>query len=169
MLSDNPPPHAEDFLAAFQEGFNGCGMRIALGPLKLLLPKGNWLKACAKTHRFADVYVNRALEYRAKYVETRNGEMPVKQRTLLYNMAHQTDNKTILRNQIVQAMMAATETTASLISTVIHVLATHPHVFTKLRTEVLAVGDEPLDFDRLSRMRYLQNVMTESKHDLLPM
>jgi cytochrome P450 len=162
MLSGSPPPHAQGFLDAFQEGFNGCGMRIALGPLKVLLPKAGWLKACAKTHAFADVYVDRALEYRKKHVA--DGSDPAaKQRTLLYNMAQQTGDRTVLRNQIVQAMMAATETTASLVSTVIHVLATHPDVFTKLRAEVLVVGDEPLNFDRLARIKYLQNVVTESK------
>ncbi|KAF2788808.1 cytochrome P450 [Melanomma pulvis-pyrius CBS 109.77] len=162
MLSASPPPHAEGFLDAFQEGFNGCGMRIALGPLKVLLPTGGWLKACAKTHKFADVYVDRALEYREKHLAAKVGEAPVKQRTLLYNMAQQTGNRTVLRDQIVQAMMAATETTASLVSTVIHVLATHPPVFAKLRAEILAVGDESLDFDRLSSIKYLQNVITET-------
>jgi cytochrome P450 len=59
-------------------------------------------------------------------------------------------------------MMAATETTASLISNIIRILATNPPVFAKLRAEVLAVGDEPLEFDRLGRIRYLQNVISES-------
>jgi cytochrome P450 len=163
MLSGSPPLHAQGFLDAFQEGFNGCGMRIALGPLKVLLPKAGWLKACAITHKFADVYVDRALEYREKLEMTRGEKATTKQRTLLYNMAQQTGDKLVLRNQIVQAMMAATETTASLISTTIHVLATRPDVFTKLRAEILAVGDEPLNFDRLARIKYLQNVITESK------
>ncbi|KAF2687594.1 cytochrome P450 [Lentithecium fluviatile CBS 122367] len=165
MLSGSPPPHAEGFLDAFQAGFNGCGMRIALGPLKVLLPKGSWLKACKKVHKFADVYVDRALEYREKHKHeftTQDGEAPTKQRTLLYNMAQQTDNKTILRDQIIQAMMAATETTASLISTVIQMLATHPAVFANLRTEILALGTESLSFDRLTRIKYLQNIITET-------
>jgi hypothetical protein len=107
MLSESPPPHAEGFLDAFQAGFNGCGLQIALGPLSFLMPKGNWLKACRKTHKFADVYVNRALEFRDKRDPIEDGEAPVNQCTLLYNMAPQTGDKTILRNQMVQAMMAA--------------------------------------------------------------
>jgi cytochrome P450 len=162
MLSESPPPHAEGFLDAFQAGFTGCGLQIALGPLSVLVPKGSWLKACKKTHDFADVYVDRAIQYREKHSQNGNGETSVNQRTLLYNMAQQTGNKTILRNQVVQAMMAAQETTASLVSNVLRVLATNPSVFTELRKEVLAVGDEPLDFERLSRMKYLQRVITES-------
>lgn len=162
MLSGSPPVHAKGFLDAFQEGFNGCGMRIALGPLKVLLPKKGWLKACSKTHDFADVYVERALKYRRETLALQTPEDRNKQRTLLFNMAMQTDNRVVLRDQIIQAMMAASETTAALISTVFHVLSNHPSVFTKLRAEVLAVEHATLDFHKLGRMKYLQNVILES-------
>ncbi|KAF2868572.1 cytochrome P450 [Massariosphaeria phaeospora] len=162
MLSGAPPVHTEGFLDAFQAGFNGCGLRIALGPLNFLMPKGSWLRACKKTHKFADVYVDRALEYREKHHLTQDGQAPPKQYTLLYNMAQQTGNKSVLRDQIVQAMMASTETTGSLISNIVHVLANNPPVFAALRAEVLAVGEEALDFNRLGRMEYLQNVITET-------
>jgi cytochrome P450 len=162
MLSESSPPHAEGLLDAFQAGSNGCGLQIALGPLSFLVPKGSWLKACRKTHEFADVYVNRALEFRDKHNPIEDGEAPVNKRTLLYNMAQQTGDKTILRNQMIQAMMAAQETTASLVSNVIRILAIHPSIFTQLRSDVLAMGDEPLDFDRLSRMKFLRHIINES-------
>jgi cytochrome P450 len=164
MLSGPPLSHAEGFLEAFQVGFNGCGMRIALGPLRIFLPNGKWLKACKKTHDFADVYVDKALEYRAKHDFAQGGATPENQRTLLYNMAQQTGDRQVLRNQIVQALMAATETTGSLVSNVIRVLATHPSIFAELRTEILAQGDGQLDFSRLGRMKYLQSVITESTY-----
>lgn len=164
MLSQSPPPHAQGFLDAFQAGFNGCGLRIAFGPLGKLIPKGDWLKACRKTHEFADVYVDRALQYREKYNLNQDGQTSAKQRTLLYNMAQQTDDRSVLRNQIIQAMMAAQETTASLISNVIQMLASNASVMRDLRNEVTAVGDQPLNFDQLTRMKLLQNVITESTY-----
>jgi len=163
MLSKSPPPHVEGFLDAFQAGFNGCGLRIALGPLSFLVPKGSWLKACRKTHDFANVYVERAVEYRERH--SQNEDELVEHRTLLYNMAQQIGDRTTLRNQIVQAMMAAQETTAALISNVLRILATNAPIFTELRKEVLALGDQALDFDRLSRMEFLQNVITESTYE----
>jgi hypothetical protein len=166
MLSGSPLPHAEGFLEAFQAGFKGCGMRIGLGPLRVFMPKGKWLKACKKTHDFADVYVDKALEYREKHDFSQGGAAPERQRTLLYNMALQTSDRMVLRNLIVQVMMASTETTASLVSNVICVLATHPSVFAELRAEVLAQGDETLDFNRLGRMKYLHSVITESAYNL---
>ena len=163
MLSGTSPSHAEGFLGAFREGFNGCGMRIALGPLNFLMPKGAWLKACAKVHEFADVYVDRAIEDREKHKSAEDGGGNTKQRALLFNMAQEVVDRTVLRNQVVQAMMAATETTASLVSHVIRNLASNPAVFDQVRAEVLALADEPLDFDRLPQIRSLQNVITESR------
>lgn len=169
MLSGTPPSHAEGFLDAFQAGFNGCGMRIALGPLAFLMPKGAWLKACDTVHKFANVYVDRTIEYREKSTSVEDGQDKIKQRTLLSNMAQAAAvDRTVLRNQVVQAMMAATETTASLVSHVIRNLASHPAVFAQVRAEVLALGEEPLDFDQLPRIKSLQNVITESKHTTVP-
>jgi cytochrome P450 len=162
MLSGSPPPHAEGFLEAFQAGFNGCGMRIALGPLNFLMPKGAWLKACTKVHTFADVYVDRVLERQKELAVTSNDSNDKMRRTLLLNMAQQTSDRTILRNQVIQAMMAATETTASLVVHVIRNLASHPLVFEQVRAEVLGMDGQPLDFDTLPRVKSLQNVITET-------
>ncbi|KAI1266568.1 cytochrome P450 [Xylariaceae sp. FL1019] len=157
-----PPPHAEGFLDAFQAGFNGCGLRIALGPLSFLMPKGSWLKACDKVHQFADVYVDRAIEYHKKVNSAENTQGKTDQRTLLFGMAQKTDDRTILRNQIVQAMMASTETTASLISHAIRNLASNPVLYAHVRAEVLALGEAPLDFDQLPRIKSLQHVILET-------
>ncbi|KAI0018328.1 cytochrome P450 [Xylariomycetidae sp. FL0641] len=162
MLSGTRPSHAEGFLDAFQAAVNGCGLRIALGPLSFLMPKSAWLKACESVHQFANVYVNRAIEYRNKTSLVEDDEAKRHSRTLLFNMAHKTDDRTLLRNQAVQAMMASTETTASLISHVIRNLASHPTICARVRDEVLALGDAPLDFDQLPRIKSLQHVITET-------
>jgi cytochrome P450 len=163
MLSGTPLSHAEGFFDAFQAAVNGCGMRIALGPLNFLMPKGAWLKACEKVHRFADIYVDKALEYRNQNDLIGYNRGRPEQRTLLFNMAKETAERTVLRNQAVQAMMAATETTASLISHVIRNLASNPAIFAEVQAEVLAFGDKPLDFDQLPQIKSLQNAITESK------
>ncbi|KAF2649655.1 cytochrome P450 [Lophiostoma macrostomum CBS 122681] len=161
MLSGSAPAHADGFLDAFQAGFNGCGMRFALGPLSFLMPTSGWLKACRKVHDFADIYVDRALEYRQKQKGAGDHNTRT-QRTLLYNMALQTDNRTVLRDQIIQGMMASTDTTASLISMVVWNLARHADILSQLRAEIQSIGTRSLDFDRLGRMKLLQNVITET-------
>lgn len=167
MLSGTSPSHAEGFLDAFQAGFNGCGLRIALGPLAFLMPKGNWLKACDQVHKFADIYVDRTIEYREKYRSTKEQQGRTKQRNLLFNMSQYEVDRTVLRNQIVQTFMAAAETTASLVSHVIRNLASNPTAFAQVRAEVLELGKKPLDFDQLPRIKSLQDVITESRPAIL--
>ncbi|KAH7316782.1 cytochrome P450 [Stachybotrys elegans] len=162
ILSGNLPSYAEGFLDAFQAGFNGCGMRIALGPLNFLMPKGAWLKACAKVHQFADFHVDRAIKQVELDGTSQHDKDNGAQNTLISSIAQQVKDKTLLRHQVIQAFMAATETTASLIVHVIRNLASHPAIYAQVRHDILALGSEPLDFDQLPHIKSLQNVITET-------
>lgn len=162
VLSGHLQSHARGFLKAFRQGFEGCGIRIALGPLAWIVPKRAWYEACEDTRKFANVYVDRALQYRKEYL-SRGDNLSSGQRTLLHKIAEQTDDRRVLGDQIIQAMMAATETTASLISTIVHILAANPIEFVKVRGEVLNLGDSTLDADQLSHLSYTQNVIREGK------
>ncbi|KAF4634825.1 hypothetical protein G7Y89_g3274 [Cudoniella acicularis] len=160
-LSGNKPPHSEGFLEAFQEGFSGTGMRIALGPLNFLLSKKKWLRACATSHRFADHYVQKALKYREQFLAGKTDWGNSKASILLYNMAEQTGDPIYLRNQILQALMAAQETTANLLGNIFFLISRHPAVFQKLRAQVLSTAGD-LDYNKLMGMKYLQNVINEA-------
>jgi cytochrome P450 len=122
------------------------------------MPKGAWLKACEKVHRFADVYVERAIKDNV----ANNGQSKANQHILLFNVAQRTTDRVVLRNLVIQAMMAATETTASLVSHVIRNLASNPTVYAQVRGDILALGDNFLRFDQLPRIKSLQNVINET-------
>ncbi len=146
----------------------GSGFRIALGPFKFLHHDQKWHESCKLTHKFAEKYVDKALEYRRQ--SSGNGIEPTvkdhdhrPQQILLYSLADQTGDRTELRNQILQALMAAQETTAVLISNVFFLLSRHPAVWQRLRMEVISLGDSELDVDLLQNMRYLHSVLYESK------
>ena len=163
-LSAATPAHAQGFLEAFAAGFSGSGMRIALGPFKILLSKSKWLEACETTHRFADFYADKALQHRQDFLAGENKAVEggcIQPQILLYNMAEQTGDRNDLRNQILQAMMAAQETTANLLSNVFFLLARNPNVMQRLRTEALSVGSSELNLDQLAKMKYLRNVLNE--------
>lgn len=165
-LSGKNPIHAQGFLEAFETGFSGAGLRIALGPFKVLISNSKWLEACKTTHRFADYYIEKAIQYRHEHLA--GPESPLKDghtrsRILLYNMAEQTDDRIDLRNQIIQALMAAQGTTANLLSNVFFLLARQPEVWQKLRMEVESLKQAKLNFEQLAKMKYLRNVLYESK------
>jgi len=155
------PPHAEGFLPAFHGALTGAGLRIGLGPFKHFLPNKKWREACAITHRFTDYYVDKGLQYRERFLAKElepsdDGKASI----LLYSMAEETGDRTFLRNQILQGLVASQDTTSSLLGNVFFLLARNPEVWRKLRSEALSVG-EKLDYNTLMGMEYLQMVLKE--------
>lgn len=149
----------------------GSGIRIALGPFKFLYPclDPKWLQSCNITHQFADKYVHKALRHRQARVEDASQEKEAaavnrKPYVLLFGMAEQTTDKTQLRNEILQALMAAQGTTAALISNVFFLLSRNEPVWEQLRKEVVALRVEELDQESLQGMKSLRNILNESKH-----
>jgi len=149
----------------------GSGIQIALGPFKFLYRyiDKNWLGSCRVTHRFAEKYVQKALRYRQTIAEEgsqlrKKAEGTRKPYVLLFGMAEQTDDPIELRNEILQALMAAQETTAALISNVFFLLSRNEPIWQRLRKDVLALGHADLDPESLQGMDYLRNVLKESKH-----
>ncbi|MCJ1458141.1 hypothetical protein MMC28_008512 [Mycoblastus sanguinarius] len=166
-LSGDTSVDAERFLKAFDYAMFGSGFRIALGPFKFLYRDPKWLESCKITHKFAEKYVDKALEYRQASQSRAKDSMPKdhtnrQQHILLFAMAEQTDDRTGLRNQILQALMAAQETTAALISNVFFLLARHPITWQRLREEVVSLGDREPDLDLHRNMKYLRNILNET-------
>lgn len=155
----------------FDHAMFGSGFRIALGPFKFLYQNSKWRKACKITHAFADKYVQKALEYRQSVMsgtseddkaENDTSYFTSQNKPLLYHLALQTSSPLTLRNEILQTLMAAQGTTAALLSNVFFLLTRHPAVYQRLRQEILALGDDEPDFDRLLHLKYLQNILKES-------
>lgn len=149
----------------------GSGIQIALGPFEFLYRYMDfkWLESCEITHQFAERYVHKALQYRinianegSRTKEEAHGTQ--KTYVLLFGMAEQTGDPVELRNEILQALMAAQETTAALISNVFFLLSRNELIWQRLRKEVIALGDAELDQDLLQGMSYLRKVLNESKH-----
>ena len=79
---------------------------------------------------------------------------------MLYNLAEKTGDRVYLRNQILQAMLAAQDTTSNLIGNIFFPLARHGEVWQRLRKEVLSEHNN-LHYNQLMGFRYLQNVIKE--------
>ena len=156
-------------MKAFDHAMFGSGFRIALGRFKFLWPTGQWLESCQTTHKFVDQYVDKALQYRRRLLTETKGGSSAKEgnlsvgQNLIYAMAEQTADRATLRNESLQAMMAAQETTAVLISNVMFLLARHQDVFHRLRNEVLHLDPQNLDLDALQKLTFLRHVLSESE------
>ncbi|KAL2038290.1 hypothetical protein N7G274_008939 [Stereocaulon virgatum] len=138
--------NVREFFEAFDYATFGPEFQIALGPLKFLYQQPKRYEACRTTHAFADNYVNKALEYRRNLLSTKS------------DSSGHTDQ---LRSQILQAPMAAQETTAILLSNAFFPLSRHTLVQQRLPNEIIALGDSVLDVNTLRNIKYLSNMLNE--------
>jgi cytochrome P450 len=145
------------------------GTRIQMRSLKFLFRDKKWWEAIKISHDFAYTYVDKALAFRKRYLESKvlekvsEPEDDEKHRyVLLEEMAKETDDRDYLRSQIVHIFIAGHDSTAITVGHVFFLLSRHPEVYEKLHAEVNAL-DEAFTFESLKSMHYLQYVIKESE------
>ncbi|KAH6891327.1 cytochrome P450 [Thelonectria olida] len=128
-----------------------------------------WYKAVYEVHDFVNVHI------RSTYKEIEEREQRIKEglpvgeeRTdLLWYMAWHLRDEELLRSQLCLVIVPNNDTTSIFISNCVWHLARNPQAWAKLREEILAHGDEPLTFEALRNMKYLQSCLNET-HRLTP-
>ncbi len=151
------------FLQAFQLSLRSCGLRLYLGPFRFILPKSASVIQWKVVHDFVDYHVNRSLENtKAEVSSTLDQETTSHHyRSLLDGLAKQTTDRIEIRNQIIQGLMAAQDTTAVLISNTIFLLSRSPAIWARLRAETASVGSQPLTLEDTKSFRLLRNILYE--------
>ncbi len=154
------------FLKAFQLSLRSCGMRLYLGPFRFMTPKSASVVHWNVVHKFIDYYVDRALEdKKGKVSPTMNldGQRTSSHhhRSLLDGLAEQISDRIEIRNQIIQGMMAAQDTTAVLISNTFFLLSRSPAIWKRLRDETASVGSQSLTLEDTKNFRLLRHVLYE--------
>ncbi|KAL0948934.1 hypothetical protein HGRIS_009041 [Hohenbuehelia grisea] len=84
--------------------------------------------------------------------------------TLLDYLVKHTDDQTLLRDEILNIMIAGRDTTATTITFAVYMLAQHPKVFAQLREEILTkVGpSRSPTYEDLRELKYLRAVINET-------
>jgi cytochrome P450 len=138
--------------------------RGRLGPFYWLANTPGFRKACRTSHAFVDAAVQRALDT----AEKNGGEASEadKQYVFIDALVRETRDKKALRNQCLNVLLAGRDTTACCLSWTLRLLARHPSVLDKLRTEVESVvglgPDAPQPTrEQLKKMKYLDLVLKE--------
>ena len=161
-------PFVQRLRAEFDRAMFGTAERIALGPFKYFYRDRKWIESCKFTHEFATSIATKALLHRYSPSVSNVNTPPVvvksgKPRTLLEMFAESSTDITEVRNSILQFFMVAPHTVAILLSNVISQLARHPHVWKKLRKEVILQRPGfSKDRDALKSLKYLRHILNES-------
>jgi len=131
--------------------------RFQLGSLwRLYYPSDYWssLKALDDV---IEPYVDIAISDQSEKPETGN---------LVEALAHVTKDRKVLRDQLLNTLLAGRDTTAATLSWLFLELSYQPELYAKLREEVLSVlgTDRTPTYTDLKDMKYLQNCLNESMY-----
>ncbi|KAK9234456.1 cytochrome P450 [Lipomyces kononenkoae] len=157
---------------SFTDAFNYCQEVLAI---RAILRSFCWLhnpkdfhNTAAVAHNFVDYYVNKALEaYHCGPAKVE--EMTAGRYVFLYSLVQETQDPRVLRDQLLNILLAGRDTTAALLSWTLYLLASHPRVFEKLRREIIekfgdnanSEGKEKISFESLKSTLYLRYVLSE--------
>jgi cytochrome P450 len=155
------------FEAAFNTSQDYLASRTRAQSLYWLINPKKFRDANRVCHQLVDYYVNIALDPNATrdFKSSQDRERYI----FLQALAKDTRDPKLLRDQMLNILLAGRDTTASLLSSVIYLLAHNPKVWAKLRTEVInkfGTAKEPRDeitFTSLKDVTYLRYVLDEGK------
>lgn len=147
-----------EFLDAFNQCLIGIGRRTRLGRLRWFVRDVAFSTACKRVQKYADKYLQAALTQ-----ESRSHPEKSDRYIFLNEMVKQISDHEFIRNNLLAVYVAGHESTAILLSNLMFVTSRRPDVWNLLRQEALSVHDQPITFELLKSLRYLHQVINESK------
>jgi len=84
--------------------------------------------------------------------------------SFLRYLAMSTDNVTMIREELLNILLASRDTTASLLTSVVYLLSQHPDIMEKLRFEIISTcpPGQSFSYDDIRQLRYLRAVLNET-------
>jgi cytochrome P450 len=167
LSPETDSPIARRLPGIFDEALIGMFTRFMMGKFSFLAgSKKKYLAQCKAVHDVIDGFIDEEIELQKKFegagkADTKSSNLY--SYVLLKELVRTTDDRRVIRNELMNVFFPARDTAAILLSNVLFLLARHPEKWDKLRAEVLGIGDQKLTFELLKSMKYMQAVMNESK------
>lgn len=139
----------------FVDDYMTCSTEIVrkmqLGPLQMFSLNFAAMRARSRVFRYIDDFISASLDRKQA------DESPTTGCNVLQGLAAVTTDKKQLRDQILHILVASRDTTACLLSNLFFVLSRKPHIYEKLRREVVSIaGTKPATSSQLNSMEYLK-------------
>ena len=154
-----------NFGAAFDRSQTAIRDHMVLGRLAALTPQGEFRRDRDIVHDFIDRFVHKALDAQKLIISREKAARKDSEDNYLFidELAQRTKDPVKLRAELVQVLLAARDTTASLLSNLWFVLARRPDIFEKLRREIDSLGGKPPTSEEMKEMKYLRYCLQECK------
>ncbi|KIK53184.1 hypothetical protein GYMLUDRAFT_250607 [Collybiopsis luxurians FD-317 M1] len=151
------------FVRAFMQGQKLASVRGRMGDM---WPLAEFWEDKVKAHRAKiDEFTRPILEERKRELLARGDEMAKDDgETFLDHLIRSTDDKQVIKDELVNILVAGRDTTASLLTFAIYVLTQHPELTKKLRKEILEfVGPSGRPtYKNIADMKYLRAFLNET-------
>lgn len=157
-------PSMEYFTEAWDYAESRSNDRLRLGKLAFLMRDAKFESSCDAVHSFVDSYIAEVLGNKEGGATLSNGDKKAKRYNLLSELSAVCSDPIQLRNELLNVLLAARDTTAGLLSSIMYFLARSPEVWRKLVVEVEGLEGKLPDYDSLKKMRYLRAVLDESEY-----
>lgn len=154
----------------FAYAFNRCQddilKRIRAQKLYWLINPPEFRRAVKTVHEVVEYYVDKALAKHNAPEEEKNIDSPNSRYVFLEAVTRETQDRTILRDQMLNILLAGRDTTASLLTTSFFYLSRNPAIWDRLRSEILAAfpaseNDDKITIERLRDVKYLRYFINE--------
>ncbi|TLD15499.1 uncharacterized protein PgNI_02302 [Pyricularia grisea] len=153
----------DDFSAAWDYAQNDMLTGFILGPLRHVYKEKKAARCIKMVQDHVDKYVDEAIRYNS-WVRAAGGDekQPEDRYIFLYALAKKTQDRRMLRNELLNILLAGRDTTASLLTNMLYTLARRPDIWAKLKNEVLYLEGRIPTYEDLRNMKYLRWCINES-------
>lgn len=164
LLEKSSVGNAQGFAEAFGLAQDYLASRSRAQDLYWVVNPKEFQDANRRVHEVVDHYVNLALESQRHPEKKEPGSRYIFAEAL----AAETSDPKVLRDNMLNILLAGRDTTASLLSSAFFYLARHPHVWNRLRREIIEEfgdGAQPkaeITQAKLKDIPYLRYVLNES-------
>ncbi|KAL8999894.1 MAG: hypothetical protein Q9169_001299 [Polycauliona sp. 2 TL-2023] len=153
----HPESFGSDLTDACRIGQRGAEFRFRLGIFADLVPQREFYRAVGKVHSYIQSHVDQAIHRHAKDEIKDAGRY-----VFLNELVKTTDDRLVLRDQLLGIFLAGRDTTSALLTNLFFVLARNPGVWKQLHEEIGSLDGKHPTLDELKGLKYLSSCLNET-------
>lgn len=164
----HPESFGGDLTEACRIGQLGAEFRFRLGIFADMVPQSKFYRAVGKVHKYMEAHVDKAIRrHHAESQDTTSEKTDNPKHIFLNELVKLTDDRLVLRDQLLGIFLAGRDTTAALLTNLFFALARNPKAWQRLHTEIKSLNGKKPTMDGLKGLEYLSSCLNESKYTVV--